>query len=42
MQEDKYCYPGTDILINKFGIKDAKKLFYVERYFVSCRLLELQ
>ncbi|MBO1511527.1 hypothetical protein [Metabacillus bambusae] len=26
-----YCYPGTDVLINKFNIKEQKKLDTAER-----------
>lgn len=32
-QNDPYVYPGTEILINKLGIKDADKLQEVERGF---------
>ena len=27
----KYCYPGSQILINKFDIRDGKELAKVER-----------
>ena len=37
----KYCYPDTDVLINKLGIKDSKKLFNVEREIVSLKLKDL-
>ena len=26
-----YCYPGTDILINKLDIHDSNKLFNLEK-----------
>ncbi len=38
---DPYLYPGTDILINKQGIKDEKKLNEMEANFVAIRLREL-
>ncbi len=36
-----YCYPNTDILINKLNIKDDKVLFDTERKLVSLRVDEL-
>lgn len=36
-----YCYPGTDILRNKFDIMDRKKLDAVERDLTVLRLKEL-
>lgn len=36
-----HCYPGTDVLINKLGIRKSKELFRVERELVSFRLAEL-
>lgn len=36
-----YCYPNTDILINKLNIKDDKTLFEIERKLVSLRVDEL-
>jgi cell filamentation protein len=38
--DDPYVYSGTKILINKFGIKDAAKLDYIEREFVVQREAE--
>lgn len=29
-----YCYPGTNILINKLGIRDSNKLFEIEKQIV--------
>jgi len=38
--DDPYVYPGSTVLINKFGIKDSAKLDYVEREFVAQREAE--
>jgi len=38
LQDD--CYPGTSIMINKFGIKDARKLEEVESVLSSGRAEE--
>jgi len=35
--EDKYCYPGTDILINLLDIKDADLLAEAEVAFTAER-----
>ncbi|AIF68410.1 hypothetical protein GZ22_18450 (plasmid) [Terribacillus saccharophilus] len=40
-QQSKYCYPGTDTLINKYDIKDHKKLEKVETALTEKRLAEL-
>ena len=37
-----YCYPGTKVLINKFGIKDKEKLEAVELDLAGLRILELK
>ena len=37
-----YCYPGTDVLINKENIKERKKLEEFEEYIVSLNLAELE
>ena len=42
MPDSKYCYPDTDILINKLNIKDAKTLFKAVERLTSIRLQELQ
>lgn len=42
MPDDKYCYPNSDVLINKLGIKDSVKLFMAEKEETSLRLFELQ
>ena len=39
--DSKYCYEGTDILINKLNIKDDDKLFEVERKLTALRLKDL-
>ncbi|GHV36593.1 hypothetical protein AGMMS49546_02230 [Spirochaetia bacterium] len=36
-----YCYPGTDVLINKLGIKDDNALTIAEREITSLKLLML-
>ena len=36
-----YCYPGTDVLKNKLGIKDDNSLTIAEREITSLRLLML-
>jgi len=33
-----YCYPDSDVLINKLNIKTDKELFIAEREFVSFRV----
>jgi cell filamentation protein len=37
MTDDPYVYPGTTILRNKFGIRDADRLDYVERRLATER-----
>ena len=41
MPDTKYCYPDTDILINKLDIRDLDKLHIFERKLTMLRLLEL-
>ncbi len=36
-EEDKYCYPGTDVLVNLLNIKDADKLSEAEIDFTLAR-----
>jgi cell filamentation protein len=36
-----YCYPNSNVLINKLGITDIEKLYDVERKLTSLRILEL-
>lgn len=40
-KESKYCYPGTDILINNAGIKTQEELTDFENTATSQRLTEL-
>lgn len=42
MSDNRYCYPGTDILINKFGVTDRNALFRIETDMTFIRLTELQ
>lgn len=37
-----YCYKDTNVLINRFGIKDTKKLEEVERKIVLVKLYDLR
>lgn len=38
---DKACYPGTDVLVNKFDVKDGDAARAIEYKFASVRELEL-
>jgi cell filamentation protein len=38
---ESYCYPGTDVLKNKLGIKDGDALTMAEREITSLKLLKL-
>lgn len=42
MPDNKYCYPNSDVLINKLNVKDKQTLFLVEKELTSIRLQELQ
>lgn len=42
MSYDRYVYPGTMVLINKFGIEDEKKLHEVERGYTLRRTRDLR
>lgn len=42
MSDKVYCYPGTNVLVNKFGITNRKKLQDMETEITSIRLYELQ
>jgi len=42
MSDVKYCYPDSDVLINKLDIRDLDKLYVFERKLTMLRLLELQ
>ena len=39
--DSKYCYPGTDTLINLFNITDPVKLYDVERDITITRTIDL-
>ncbi|SES64943.1 Fic/DOC family protein [[Clostridium] polysaccharolyticum] len=41
MADTIYCYPGTDILVNKLGIQEYEKLQAIERKLTMLRILEL-
>lgn len=36
------CYPGSTVLINKFGLKDQNKLDIVERQIVLLKGTEIE
>jgi cell filamentation protein len=38
---ESYCYPGTDVLKNKLGIRDSDALTIAEREITSLKLLKL-
>lgn len=40
--DNKYCYPGTNVFINKFNIRDNVKLQELERNLTFNRLAELE
>lgn len=42
MPDSKYCYPGTEVLINKLNIMDAFDLFKAEKDLTYIRVQELQ
>ena len=42
MADSKYCYPDTDILINKLNITDDDSLYDAELELALIRLWELQ
>lgn len=42
MQDSKYCYSGTDVLVNKLNIKNNTLLFEAEKQLTFIRLQELQ
>ena len=41
MSDIKYCYPNSDVLVNKLDIRDPNKLQIFERKLTMLRLLEL-
>lgn len=40
MSDSKYCYPDSDVLINKFDIRDIDKLHEIERKLTMLTLLK--
>lgn len=42
MPDSKYCYPNSDVLINKLNITNQRELFDAEVQLTSIRLQELQ
>ena len=42
MEDTIYCYPGTDVLVNKLDIHDADLLQNAERDLTARRLIQLQ
>ena len=41
MSDKIYCYPNSDVLINKLNIHDTEKLLEVERKLTMLRLMDL-
>ena len=41
MSDKMYCYPNSDVLINKLNIHDSDKLPEVERKLTMLRLMDL-
>ncbi len=41
MPDELYCYPGSNILKNKMGIRDMEQLHEMERKLTMLRILEL-
>lgn len=41
MADTMYCYPNSDVLINKLGIQEQEKLSVFERKLTMLRLLEI-
>ena len=42
MHDDRYCYPDSEVLINKLNIRDKDDLFKAEKELTLIRLKELQ
>jgi cell filamentation protein len=42
MPDSKYCYPNSDVLINKLNIQNGEDLFNAEKELTLLRLQELQ
>lgn len=42
MHDKKYCYPNSNVLINKKNLVNARELFEAEIKYTGLRLMELQ
>ena len=42
MPDKVYCYPNSDVLVNKLNIQDSRDLFEAEKKLTYIRLKELQ
>ena len=42
MGDDRYCYPDSDVLINKLNLTDKDELFKAEMRFTSARVQQLE
>lgn len=42
MGDDRYCYPNSDVLINKLNLTDKDELFKAEMRFTSARVQQLE
>ena len=40
--QSKYCYPGTDVLINKLDIRDLERLEKAERIYTGIRMAQIE
>lgn len=41
MSDKVYCYPGTDVLKNRMGIRDMERLMRLEKRLTMLRIFEL-
>lgn len=41
MAVDRYVYPGTNVLVNKLGIRDANELATAERRLTALRTVDI-
>ncbi len=41
-RNSKYCYPNSDVLINKMKIQDAKQLQYYEAKITAAKSLGIR
>jgi hypothetical protein len=41
-RNDFYCYPGTDVLINKFNIRNLEALSTAERQITALKIARLE